>query len=177
MMDAGPPFRPKEMLRVLCTHEVNFVIIGGVGSTLHGAPFSTRDLDIVPAMSLANLSRLGEALQEMDAKMRAADEPDDLNLEFTGKALKRWLAEFRFLNLSTIYGYLDLLFRPAGTDGYRDLTRAAVTEEIGEIEVRVASLADIIRSKQAVSRRRDLEQLPTLRRLYEEQTRAVEEDE
>lgn len=162
-----PVFRPRRILEILGEHDVEYVLIGGVAGTLHGAPFVTSDVDVVPALETGNLDRLGSALQELDAVMRADDQPGGISLEFTGRRLKKWLANFQLLSLTTKYGYLDVLFKPSGTAGFRDLARSAVEEEIGTFTIRLASLADIIRCKQATGRPRDLEQLPTLRRLLE----------
>lgn len=134
---------------------------------LHGSPLPTTDIDIVPALDKSNLDRLAAALKELDAVMMTGDAREAVQLRFTGKSLQKWLVEFRLLNLRTRYGRLDLIYRPAGTEGYRELASNAKSERIGEIEIRLAALEDIIRSKQAVARERDLEQLPTLRRLLE----------
>jgi hypothetical protein len=160
-------FNPRRIIEILSAHEVEFVVVGGIGAVLHGSPISTFDLDIVPAMSRSNLDRLVDALKELRAVARAAGEDEGLRLDFTGKSLNKWLVDFSILNLRTRFGDLDLLYRPAGTRGYSDLAAGAQEEQIGEIGVRVAALEDIIRSKQAAARERDLEQLPTLRRLLE----------
>lgn len=160
-------FRPLKILEVLAKHNVNFVLIGGLASALHGAPFSTIDVDVVPELQTWNLSQLAIALRELEATLRDANEPDEIQIDLDGKTLKKALPDFGFLRFNTKYGYLDLLYRPAGTDGYRDLVQSAEAEDVGSIQVRIASLEDVIRSKQAVGRPRDLEQLPTLRRLLE----------
>ena len=67
----------------------------------------------------------------------------------------------------TTAGRVDLSFHPAGTGGYGDLKQHAVTIEIGDVPVRVASLSDVIRSKEAAGRERDRAALPTLRLLQE----------
>ncbi|HZY76707.1 MAG TPA: hypothetical protein VFE40_10335 [Jatrophihabitantaceae bacterium] len=69
------------------------------------------------------------------------------------------------LNLRTPYGDLDLTFLPAGTDGYPDLVVQAQPRRVGGIEVLVASLDDVIRSKEAAARNKDVEALPELDRL------------
>lgn len=171
--DEAGGFEPRRILEVLFSHGVQYVLVGGVAGTLHGSPLPTDDLDIVPALEKSNLDRLVEALRELDATMMASDEPEGVELDFSGKSLQKWLVDFRFLNLSTRFGRLDLLYRPAGTEGYRDLASNAKTELIAEVEVRLAALEDIIRSKQAAGRERDLQHLPTLRRLLE---RKNEED-
>lgn len=160
-------FDPTEILRVLGRHRVDHIVIGGIGGVLHGAPMSTDDVDIVPALQKANLDSLADALNELDARILVADEPDGLKVDFTGKRLRRWIVDFRFLNLTTKFGRLDLLYKPGGTTGYLDLAANAESFDIEGLEIRVAALEDIIRSKQAVARDRDLEQLPTLRMLLE----------
>jgi hypothetical protein len=53
--------------------------------------------------------------------------------------------------------------------GYRDLRRNAVGMRLEGVPVQVASVADLIRCKEATHRPKDLEVLPTLRRLLEGQ--------
>lgn len=160
-------FEPRAIIEVLDKHEVELVIIGGVASALHGSPFVTVDLDVVPALETSNLDRLAEALKELEAVLRDAETPEGIEIELSGRILKKALPEFGFLHFDTKHGYLDLIYEPAGTRGFRDLARAAIRFDVGAAQVRVAALEDVIRSKQAAARPRDLEQLPTLRRLLE----------
>lgn len=70
--------------------------------------------------------------------------------------------------MTTDAGDLDVTFRPSGTQGFRDLQRDAIEIEVGQrLRVLVASLADVIRSKEAASRERDRLALPRLRRLLD----------
>ena len=59
-------------------------------------------------------------------------------------------------------------FMPAGTKGYPDLRRDALEMEVMGVHTVVASLADVIRSKEAAGRPKDQLVLPVLRRLLEE---------
>lgn len=128
----------------------------------------TTDVDVVPELKATNLDALAAALNELNAKIRSHEAPDGLiQVDWAGKDIRRWIVDFRFLNLMTDHGRLDLIHRPGGTSGYRDLARAAVEVELDGARFKVAALEDIIRSKQAASRQRDLEQLPTLRKLLE----------
>ena len=164
--DAGR-FRPRRLLEVLGEYEVDYILIGGVAGAIHGAPFTTVDLDAVPAVQRANLDRLAAALDDLEAVLRDADTPEGIRVEWSGHLLKKALTEFRFLRFDTRFGYLDLLYRPAGTKGFADLARDAVDYDLDAVRVRVAALDDVIRMKQAAGRPRDLEHLPTLRRLLE----------
>jgi hypothetical protein len=163
-------FRPRQIIEILRKHEVDFVLIGGVAGALHGSPFPTVDIDVVPSMETSNLELLTAALKELDAVLRDSDSPEGIRLDLSGRILKKALIDFRFLRFDTKHGYLDLLYQPAGTEGFRDLARSATAFDLGSVEVQVADLGDIIRSKQAAGRPRDLEQLPTLRRLLEMET-------
>jgi hypothetical protein len=59
-------------------------------------------------------------------------------------------------------------WQPSGTHGYDDLRRDAIELEILGVHVPVASLADVIRSKEAADRPKDRLTLPVLRRIFEE---------
>jgi hypothetical protein len=59
---------------------------------------------------------------------------------------------------------VDIWLLPDGTGGYVDLVRDATREPLTEtLTVSVASLADVIRSKEAAGRNKDLLVLPALR--------------
>lgn len=68
----------------------------------------------------------------------------------------------RTLNLVTPLGEMDLTFAPDGTGGFDDLAHTAVLHQVGPVQVRLASLPDIIRSKTAAGRVKDLRALPEL---------------
>jgi hypothetical protein len=70
--------------------------------------------------------------------------------------------------MTTESGDLDVTFCPSGTQGFPDLRRDAVEIEAAErLHIRVASLADVIRSKEAADREKDRLALPRLRRLLD----------
>ncbi len=158
---------PRPILEVLEKHGVDYILVGAVAGILHGSPIMSDDVDIVPALNMKNLSALSEALNELHARLMSHEVPEGIDVKFSGKDLKKWIVEFRFLNLITDHGQLDIIHRPGGTAGYSDLAENAEQLDIGSLTVQVAALEDIIRSKSAVGRQRDLEQLPTLRMVLE----------
>lgn len=164
------PFDPKRILKTLARHGVDAIVVGGIGGVLHGSPVLTDDVDVVPLLKTTNLDALANALNELNARLMSAEAPGgSIAIDWRGKDLQRWIVDFRFLNLATDHGQLDLIHRPGGTTGYDDLAKAARVVEVDDVEIKVAALEDIIRSKEAVARQRDLEQLPTLRLLLEAQ--------
>ncbi len=156
-----PEFQPDRMLGVLEEHGVRFVLIGGFAAVIHGSPYVTTDIDLVPESSLDNLGRLSAALRAMNARVWTASEPEGIPFDHDAASI----AGVRVWNLVTDLGRLDLTFEPAGTSGYEDLARGAIRLEISGIQVDVATLADIIRSKEAAGRDKDRLVLPVLRRL------------
>ena len=156
-------FDPQRILEVLERHRVRYVVIGGLAATIHGSPYVTSDVDIVPATDRDNLQRLSDALTELDAQVRAPDGPSP----FANDAES--LGRVQILNLTTTAGDLDPTFVPAGTAGYADVARDAEVLEILGVEVWIASLADVIRSKEAADREKDRLHLPLLRQLLTEQ--------
>ncbi|MHB1444201.1 MAG: hypothetical protein ACYCTI_02880 [Acidimicrobiales bacterium] len=163
-VDAGSPMSDEQIAAVaecLNRHGVEYVLIGGGAALLHGAPIArTRDADIVPSKREDNLDRLAAALQEMDARLWVGPtEPEGLEMVFDRTSLGQIES---FLNLVTRYGPLDVTYRPEGTDGYDDLWRSVVTVQLLGVNVPVASLADVIRSKEAAGRAKDISVLPDL---------------
>lgn len=159
------PFDPEAILAALERHGVRYVLIGGLAATLYGSPHVTTDVHITPAADAGNLERLAAALVELDARPRVENEPEGVPFDRSAEALAR----ASIWNLVTRHGALDLALTPAGTSGYDDLQRDAVEIDIRGTHVLVASLADVIRSKEAADREKDRLTLPTLRRLLEEQ--------
>ena len=156
-------FGPERILGVLAAHGVRSILIGGFAAVIHGSPYVTIDVDVVPAADDENLHRLSDALTEMHARVWTAAEPEGLPFDHSAASL----ADVRVWNLVTDHGRLDIMFEPAGTTGYEDLARDAVRLTILGIDVDVASLADVIRSKEAAGRNKDRLVLPVLRRIAE----------
>lgn len=157
-------FEPGQILRALEAHHVRYVVIGAIAAIAAGAPILTTDLDVTPARSHDNLERLALALRDLDAKLRSASAPE--GVPFPIKA--EMLATADSWTLTTRAGDVDLMFLPAGTQGYDDLRSGASKERIAGVTVTVAALADVIRSKEAANREKDSMQLPILRRTLEQ---------
>lgn len=154
-------FDPYEVLRVLHAHGVRYVVVGGFAAVAHGSPLPTADIDITPALDAPNLAALSAALRDLDARVRVADVPGGLPFEHDAGTL----AAQTTLNMVTRAGDVDLVLRPAGTTGYDDVVRDAVVVVVRGQPLPLASLADVVRSKQAAGRPKDLAALPVLRAL------------
>ena len=153
------PLDPERLVTTLARHEVRYVMIGAMAARLQGFPRVTADADITPAKDAENLRRLAEALRELDARVYTESVPEGLPFECSPSMLARadlW-------NLVTSAGRLDIAFVPSGTDGYADLVSDAVPFDVFGVRLNVASLEDIIRSKEAADRPQDRQDVVILR--------------
>lgn len=158
-MPESAAFDPERLLKALDRHNVAFVLIGALAARLYGFPRLTADADITPADSKENLNRLATALRVLDAKVYTETIPEGLPFDCSAATLAR----AAIWNLVTSAGRLDLAFQPSGTKGYSDLMKDAEKFEAFGVEFMVASLDDIIRSKEAADRPKDRDDVAILK--------------
>lgn len=166
-------FDPVRIIDALARHGVEFIIIGGFAAELYQAPIPlTQDIDVTPRMSASNLSRLSAALDDLRARIRVAEVPEGLAFSHDASSLARAV----MWNLTTLAGDFDISFRPTGTDGYEDLVTNSVVVDIADHDVALAALADVVRSKEAAGRPKDLATLVTLHRWRDALSTATADD-
>ncbi|OHV27916.1 hypothetical protein BCD49_38470 [Pseudofrankia sp. EUN1h] len=149
------------MLGMLAEHKVRYAIVGGVGARLQGTPYVTGDLDIVPDPDPANLERLAAALSSDVTTKKAADSTDYRPHPVVRP--EEFFAEY-FAMYQTTYGPLDILIELPGVGSYDAIMRNARRYDLTSygLSIHVASLEDIIKSKETAGRSKDLILLPTL---------------
>lgn len=155
-------FDPVAICRILNEERVDYVVVGGFASVILGSPLPTEDIDLLPDRTQENLERLAHALSRMNAKIRTEGEAVPARIDAA------FLAHMPFmLNLVTDFGIVDLTFEPSGPlGGFKDWNKDASSEEVSDgLVIRVASLDDIIASKRAANREKDLRALPYLESL------------
>lgn len=158
------------IVNILNRHGVDYVVIGAFAAQLHNAPIpATFDIDFTPAKTPDNLASLDKALHELGAKIRIKEAPYELAFGHDASSI----AHLDVLNLTCKFGDFDLSYVPSGTDGYDDLIRGAKTVLIGDVAAKVAQLTDVIRSKRAAGRPKDITVLPILE-MYAETLRVGE---
>jgi hypothetical protein len=158
-------FDPVRICKILNQELVDYVIVGGFASVAHGSSLPTQDIDMVPSRQTENLVRLARALQRMNAMIRTAHEPVPAPID------ARFLANMPvMLNLVTDFGDIDLTFQPSGRiEGFDGWNAHAILVAIAEgVPVRIAALDDIIESKRAANRPKDLMALPYLESLRDQ---------
>jgi predicted nucleotidyltransferase len=149
------------ILETLAAHGVDFIIVGGASAALQGAPINTLDLDIVHKRTDENISRLLEALGDLDAYYRMQPErrlrPQTSHLSSPGHQL-----------LTTRLGALDVLgaIEPGGS--YADLISHSEEMCVGALTVRVLDLQTLIEIKETIGRDKDQAVLAVLKRTLKE---------
>src|SRR5437870_2564581 len=78
-------------------HGVRSVLIGGFAAVIHGSPYVTTDVDVVPSGEEENLGRLSEALKELHARVWTSFEPGGVPFDHSASSL----AGVRVWNLIT----------------------------------------------------------------------------
>jgi len=140
-------FAPERIFSALGEAGVDYVTVGGIAVMAHGVVRATLDIDLIPAGSPENLRRLANALRALRGVPHG--EP---GTPVTAQLLARD-ANMRF---DTSAGQVDVLASAAYGDLYPDLRARAEVISLEDVEVIVASRADLIRLKAGTGRDRDL---------------------
>ena len=151
--DSFNPAQAQDVATAFAKHSVDYMFIGKSGAILLGYPGTTQDVDVFPRKSEENGRRIVAALRDLDFTIE-----ENLEQEITrGKD---------FVQITTGPFDIDLVFAPDGIENY-DQAKQRIDSSSG---FPVANITDIIASKRAARRDRDLIELPLLeafREVYE----------
>ena len=135
----------EEIQRAFARHGVRYLFIGKSGAVLLGFPDTTQDADVFPEKTAENCAALAAALRDLGFDLKPNQEQEVLS----GKD---------FIQIKNGPFDLDLVFAPDGIERFEDAWKRKVVVE----GFPVCHLDDIIASKRAAGRKRDLESLPRL---------------
>ena len=152
----------QKLIEALAESRVEFVIVGGLAATAHGASRLTQDIDIVYSRSQENIGRLIAALTPFRPYLRGA--PPGLPFEWSQSTIERGLN----FTLTTTIGDIDLLGEVTGGGKYDDLVSHGVPLEFFGYSCLCLDLPWLIRVKRAAGRPKDIEVLAELEALLEE---------
>jgi predicted nucleotidyltransferase len=164
MPGGSDKFDPPRIIRELLEHGVDFVVIGGVAVIGHGSQRVTQDVDFIAAADPDNLARLEAALAELGAELWGVD-AHLLGIDLDA----RTLAEGGNFTLVTRAGGLDFFNEVPGGAPYEQVRARSVPVDLGDgVQIRIASVDDLIAMKRAAGRPRDLEDIATLTHIERE---------
>lgn len=148
----------KALLERLLKHEIDFVLVGGLASVVHGSPLVTRDIDICIAINEEQIGRLRQALKDLSPRHRMNPNFKPSFFDYPEK-----LEGVKNIYLETDLGILDVMseLRPIGD--FEMVKQNAITVSLLGYQCKVISLEDLIRIKEAMTRPKDKETLLYLR--------------
>jgi hypothetical protein len=155
MAQPEAPLDAERILRALADHGVDYVLIGGLAVQTHGHVRTTNDADLIPAPDPANLKRLAATLRSLGARVL---NPGQEDTEIDAKMLPR-AAIWQF---ATRDGGIDVMHEVPGGRPYADLSKRALRVRLGDVEVPVVDLDDLIQMKLARGRPVDLADVAAL---------------
>lgn len=153
---------------------MEYVLVGGIAGRAYGAVRPTHDVDCLAHRSIDNLGRLASAMRELNARLRVEGLTDEESAALPGFIEGARLARMEISTWRTDAGDFDVLADMPDRAGrhlrYEELAPRANILRYGAIDVRVASLDDVIASKEWADRPKDHDALPELRRLRDAAT-------
>jgi predicted nucleotidyltransferase len=153
------------VFRVLLAARVRFIVVGGLAVLLHGIDRLTADMDLV--VDLAPPA-VGEAMAALLAAGFRPMAPVDA-MEFADPAQRAAWKRDRGMEVFSLWDptnrrpTVDVFLEPPIP--FETLWNASIEVKIGDLAIRLASIAHLIQMKQATGRPKDLEDVTRLKAL------------
>jgi predicted nucleotidyltransferase len=150
------PLQLRELLARLTEAEIEFVLVGGLAVNAWGYLRATRDIDLVPEPSSANLEKLDTMLRHVGGKVDIGGQLLDEN------AIKTFLRAGDRTLVATDFGEVDVLQGLPQIPSFAVLDAEAKSVDVDGLIVRVCSLEHLREMKRSSERPRDREDLVAL---------------
>jgi len=138
----------KDFLRLLNSHKIEYILVGGYAVGYHGYPRATGDMDVWVAVSDANAVKIAAAIREFGM-------PDDK------VAKELFLDSDKIIRMGVPPVRIEVITGASGVDFAECYSRREVFK-IDGIPVNFLSLDDLKKNKRASGRHKDLEDLEHL---------------
>jgi hypothetical protein len=137
------------LTRLLLDRGVEFILVEGAAAVAHGAPTSTRDVDIVHLRSEENVTRILSLVAELRAFFRT-----DLSGRRLAPDKSHFMGHGQVL-LSTTLGPVDFLCELHDGRGFAELVPHSDVFDAEGRQLRVLDLPTLIEVKSAAGRPKD----------------------
>ena len=146
MIQLPPDF--KEFLKLLNSHRVEYLLVGGYAVGYHGYPRATGDMDLWVAVRQNNAEKLVVVLREfgLNAPQLSAD---------------IFLQENQIIRMGVPPMRIELLTTISGVD-FDSCYSERIVDVIDSVEVHIINLKHLKQNKQASGRYKDLDDLQYL---------------
>jgi hypothetical protein len=132
----------KDILRALSVEKVKYLLVGAYAMAAHGYPRSTLDIDFWVLQSPQNANAVMRALKRFGAPLHNLTAED---LQQDGTIFQIGIAPRR----------IDIITEATGLE-FEEVYERSLPITIEGIEVRIPSIADLIRNKRSTGRTKDL---------------------
>ena len=136
----------EELALVFAANKLEVVLVGNAAAALQGAPVTTDDFDFMWRPTRRNLVKLREVARDLGASVSQPEYPLSRFYRMTGPP-----------GLS-----VDMMGIMDGIKSFESLRSRSVEISLGRVNLVVADLRDIIKSKRAAGRPKDVAALPVL---------------
>lgn len=147
----------KKAITTLASHDIKFVVIGGVALGIHSAAYVTYDIDICYSRKRENLGKIAETLKPFNPRLRGF--PKELPFIWDASTIQNGTN----FTLDTSLGDFDMLAEVSGIGTYEDVLALSEKWNIYGYDVQILSVNGLISAKEAAGREKDQ---PGLRILY-----------
>jgi len=127
--------------------KLEVILVGNAAAALRGAPVTTDDFDFMFRPTPRNLDKMARVAQALGATVSQPEYP-----------ISRF---YRISNLE-VGLLIDMMGRLDGVKSFESLRSRAEEIFFGDVSLKVADLRDVIKSKRAARRPKDLATLPVL---------------
>lgn len=156
------------LFKALNDADVQYIVVGGLATVLHGYARFTADIDLVINLNQQEAEKAINAITSMGLKPRLPVDP----VKFTDAATREsWITDknmlvFSFFDPDNPLMVLDVFVREPFP--FQDMAKRAINMDIGGISVPVCAINDLIAMKQLAGRPKDLEDIKYLQGLLDE---------
>ena len=147
--------QPDAIFRSLAEQGVEYVLVGGLAATAHGASIITVDTDVCFRQTPENCERLARALEPLEAEIFP---PRPVPIPITGEFLRT----HRIVHLRTRAGRLDVMTSIPGLGMYDEIVPGVTVIAVDDLQIPILSLDQLIRAKSALDQPKDREHLDQL---------------
>lgn len=158
-MTLEPP-RLGDLLAHVVAAQVEFVLVGGLAVNAWGYLRGTVDVDLVPEPGAENLDRLGDALAEINGKVKVGDRL------LAVSSTRTYLHAGDRALVVTDLGECDVLQGLPHIPRYAALKARASAATLHGLSVEVCSLEHLLEMKRIAGRHRDQDDIEALEAAY-----------
>ena len=158
------------LFKALNQANVEYVVVGGLATVLHGYPRFTADIDLVVNLEQSEAEKAIKTITSLGLQAKLPVEPMDFTVASIRESWieKKNMLVFSFYDPSNPVLLVDVFVREPVP--FEELSKKASMIDMGGETVPVCSIEHLIEMKQKAGRNKDIEDIKYLRAILDEQT-------